>query len=166
MSVIRGDGQATFSFFPATADGGATVTSFTVTCNTSPPTTPITISGPSSPLTMFGLTNGVNYICSVTATNSIGTSLPSSSVFFSPAVPVTLASAASRKNHAGIDRDLPIDTSQLIGGAVTVEPRAIGSSYSIVFNFSAPVTSAGTATCTDGVTSTPASAAWWAAPSS
>ena len=34
--------------------------------------------------------------------------------------------------------DLPLDAAQPIGGAITVEPRTIGTGHRIVFQFSAP----------------------------
>ncbi|MBL0122653.1 MAG: hypothetical protein IPP88_07930 [Betaproteobacteria bacterium] len=46
-----------------------------------------------------------------------------------------IAQSAWRNLH-----DLPIDTSQNIGGAVTVESRAIGAGHQIVFQFDVPVT--------------------------
>lgn len=65
-----------------------------------------------------------------------------------PSIPSLLA-VFSRKVHGAAGTfDIPIDIAQAIGGAVTVEPRAIGSGHTIVFSFDAPVTVAGAASAT------------------
>ncbi len=53
---------------------------------------------------------------------------------------LTLTAVQSRKVHGGNAYELTIDTAQNIGGAVTVESRAIGGGHQIVFQFDAPVT--------------------------
>lgn len=62
----------------------------------------------------------------------------------------SLVSVQSRKTlgSAGIF-NLPVDTNVSISGAVTVEPRAMGSSHTIVFHFDGPVTSVGGVTAKD-----------------
>ncbi len=62
----------------------------------------------------------------------------------------TLTGAQSRKAHSpgNVDYNLPIDISQAISGAVTFEPRPIGSGHNIVFQFDGPITQAGTASST------------------
>lgn len=59
---------------------------------------------------------------------------------------ITLTTVQSRKAHgvAGTNFDLPIDTTQSISGAVTVESRAIGAGHRIVFQFDLPVATHGT----------------------
>src|SRR6185436_2807915 len=61
-------------------DGGANITSYSVTCNPGNHTA----SGGASPITVGGLTNFSQYACSVVAINSAGTSLPSSTVNVTP----------------------------------------------------------------------------------
>lgn len=58
----------------------------------------------------------------------------------------TLTAVQSRKAHGSppTDYNLPVDTTQDIGDAVTVEPRAIGPGHKIVFQFDGPVTVVGT----------------------
>ncbi|MDR1136266.1 MAG: fibronectin type III domain-containing protein, partial [Clostridiales Family XIII bacterium] len=71
-----GDKSAVVSFAPPSAeggDGGRPITSYTVTASPGG----ITVSGIESPLTVVGLTNGVPYTFTVTATNEIGESSPS-----------------------------------------------------------------------------------------
>ncbi|WP_028986309.1 fibronectin type III domain-containing protein [Thermicanus aegyptius] len=72
-SVTPGNKQATVSFNAPVNDGGRTITSYTVTASPGN----ITRTGTSSPIAVTGLTNGISYTFTVTATNEIGTSHPS-----------------------------------------------------------------------------------------
>jgi len=63
--------------------GSSTISSYTATCTDG--TTQYTGTSSTSRITVSGLTNGVGYSCSVTATNAAGTSAPSASS--SPIVP-------------------------------------------------------------------------------
>ena len=56
-------------------DGGSPVTSFTAACKSG--ATTVIASSSTSPITLSGLTNGVSYVCSVTAANALGTSVAS-----------------------------------------------------------------------------------------
>jgi hypothetical protein len=71
--AVAGNAQATISFTPPTNDGGAAITSYTVTSGPGG----ITATGTGSPIVVTGLVNGTTYTFTVTATNSVGTSLPS-----------------------------------------------------------------------------------------
>lgn len=72
-------GQATVSFTRPASDGGAAITSYTVTATdvTTPANGGQTATGSGSPITVTGLTNGDSYTFTVTATNSVGTGQPS-----------------------------------------------------------------------------------------
>ncbi|HXZ49785.1 MAG TPA: IPTL-CTERM sorting domain-containing protein [Usitatibacter sp.] len=72
VTATPGDTQATVSFSAPASDGGRPITSYTATCGTQ------TASAASSPIVVAGLVNGTAVDCTVTATNSIGTSDPSS----------------------------------------------------------------------------------------
>ncbi|MEP7154482.1 MAG: hypothetical protein ABI905_01820 [Betaproteobacteria bacterium] len=62
-----------------------------------------------------------------------------------------LQAVRSRKTHgAAGDFALVIDTLQLISGAPTVEPRAIGAGHVIVFEYDSAITSTGTLTAING----------------
>jgi len=79
MIATADNGQATVSFTAPASNGGSAITSFTVT--SSPGN--ITATGTASPITVTGLTNGIAYTFTVTATNANGTgaaSSPSNSV--------------------------------------------------------------------------------------
>jgi len=65
---------------------------------------------------------------------------------------LALVAVQSRKTHAAAgDFDIPITTGVPIGGAVTVESRAIGAGHRIVFQFNIPITATGTATAIDSM---------------
>ena len=143
------NGQASVSFSPPTSDGGAPITSYKLTC--APGT--ITATGTSSPLTVTGLSAGVTYSCSVTASNSAGEGPASSAVNVMPlstAAPVTLAAVVSRKTHGSAGSfDLTLDSTIGLSGAVSTEPRTIGAGHQIVFRFTGPVTQAGVVSAID-----------------
>jgi predicted RNA-binding protein with TRAM domain len=86
-AITAGDGQATVNFAAPDADGGAAITSYTVTAadSTTPANGGETATGSGSPVTVSGLTNGDTYTFTVTATNDKGTG-PASAVS-TPVVP-------------------------------------------------------------------------------
>jgi mono/diheme cytochrome c family protein len=79
-TATGGNGQATVNFTAPTNNGGSAITGYTATC------TPGSISanGSASPIVVSGLTNNVQYSCSVTAQNGIGTSAASATVSVTP----------------------------------------------------------------------------------
>jgi uncharacterized protein (DUF1800 family) len=83
-----------------------------------------------------------------------GTSLLAILMSFSASA-LTLTGAQSRKAHGSAGTfALPLDRTAATGGAVTVEPRIIGNGHTIVFQFDAPISSAGAVSAVD-VTGTP-----------
>jgi len=86
VSVTAGNAQATVSFTAPSSNGGASITSYTVTSSGGQ-----TASGSASPITVTGLANGTSYTFTVKATNSAGTgsvSVASSAV--TPVAPVVI----------------------------------------------------------------------------
>ncbi|MBL8513103.1 MAG: putative Ig domain-containing protein, partial [Betaproteobacteria bacterium] len=99
-SGAGGSGQATVSFVAPSFNGGAPITLYTASCAASGQTTR-TASAASSPILVTGMTNGVTYACTVTATNSSGfVSAASTSAFV---VPRTVPDAPTGVSAAPID---------------------------------------------------------------
>jgi len=159
-AIVSGNAQASVSFAAPATTGASPITGYTVTCNPGA----ITATGAASPIVVTGLTNGILYTCSMTATNSAGTGPASANVNVTPsaAAPLTLVSVVSRKTHGASGAfDVTVDTTQPIGGTITVEPRQIGAGHSLVFLFNGAITATGTASMVDALaapvgTATPA----------
>ena len=80
VTATAGNTQATVTWTAPADDGGSSITSYTVTpIGPGGPLTPVTVTAPTTTATVTGLTNGVSYTFSVTATNAYGTSTPVSS---------------------------------------------------------------------------------------
>ena len=101
LQTSVGSGNAVISWSAPASDGGAVVTSYTATASPGGATCTAT----STSCTITGLTNGTTYSVTVTASNSAGTSDPSTAVSVTPAVGAT----ASRTTLAatGINVTLP-----------------------------------------------------------
>ena len=91
LSGVSGNTQAVISFAAPTSNGGATITSYTLTATPVSGGSAVTASGSTTPITVTGLTNGTSYTFSATATNSVGTSSSSSaSSAVTPILPVAI----------------------------------------------------------------------------
>ncbi|MDX2218400.1 MAG: putative Ig domain-containing protein, partial [Burkholderiales bacterium] len=80
--AVPGAGSAEVSFIAPANNGGSPITEYTVTCNPGN----ITATGAASPITVTGLTNNVQYTCSVRANNAVGSSAASATVNVTPFV--------------------------------------------------------------------------------
>ena len=146
---IAGSGSATLSFTPPASDGGLPIDAFTATCTAmNLPTRTVSVAGTATSVAVTGLTGFAQYSCSVIAVNGAGNSPASNSVTVVPSnAPLTLLDVFSRKIHgAAGTHNLLLDKTVSISGAVTVEPRVIGSGHSIVFQFNNPIGQPGTVT--------------------
>ena len=150
--AVGGPGSATLTFNPPTSNGGLPIASYTATCTaTSLPVRTSTASGNVTSIDITGMTGNSSYVCSLSATNSAGTGPESGGYGVTPGVaPLELLNVFSRKTHGAASTfDLLLDRSALVSGAVTIEPRAIGSGHRIVFQFNNPIFQPGSVTVTD-----------------
>lgn len=129
--ATAGNGNASVSFLPPASNGGAAITSFGATCAAG--ATSQTATGAGSPITVTGLTNGLSYSCTVTATNSAGTSAASAAAQVTPTTGApdapSIQSATAANNSAVITFQAPASSGSsaitgytancLTGGATT-----------------------------------------------
>jgi hypothetical protein len=128
--ATAGNAQASVSFTAPASNGGATITSYTVTSSPGG----ITTTGGSSPITITGLTNGTAYTFTVAAINSAGTgaaSAASASVTprTVPGAP-TNVSAVAGNGQATVSFDAPLSDggAAISGYTVTSSPGGVTAS--------------------------------------
>ncbi len=146
-TATAGNALAVIAFIAPASNGGSAITGYTATCGA------VSVMGTTSPIAVTGLMNGAMYSCSVTATNAIGTSMPSGTLNVTPSAmaPLTPVAVVSRKTHGAAGTfDLPLDTVPIITGLVTTEPRFMGPSHLIVFRFNHLITLTGAVNAVDG----------------
>lgn len=148
-SAVPGRGLAVISFTSPANNGGSGITAYTATCSPGG----ITATASASPIVVSGLTNGTSYSCTVSATNAIGTSSPSTAAIVTPEnnVPLALVRLESRKTHGNAGTyNLPLKPSAANTGDITIEPRAIGAGHQVVFVFNDSITAIGSVSAIDG----------------
>ena len=154
-TATPGNAQATIAFTPPASNGGSPITGYTATCNPGA----LSANGAASPLTVTGLTNGLTYSCSVTATNAVGTSAPSASVNVTPVAPAPAFSASattfvfSSQSVATTSTALTLTITNTGTAVLTLSAPTISGPFAVSANNCASVVP--TATCAISVTFTP-----------
>lgn len=134
-SATAGNGSISLSFTAPANNGGSAITGYTATCSPGGSTA----SGAASPLVVTGLTNGIGYTCTVTATNSFGASPASgasnSATPFAPATSFTFTgpSGGALNTASGAFTVTPNAT---YTGTITVTPSGGGLATPVVLTFS------------------------------
>lgn len=97
VKATPGNAQATVTFTPPASNGGSSITSYTATAYPDGKTA----TKDSIPITVTGLTNGTSYTFTVTATNPVGTSAPSTpSDSVKPGTPSTPTAVNAKAGNA------------------------------------------------------------------
>jgi hypothetical protein len=109
LSVSGSDTQAIVYFSEPLDNGGDTITQYTVTSSPEG----ITVSGLSSPITINGLTNGISYRFTMTATNSVGTGTASAQSL--PITPFGIIPENGSQAAALANAKPEVDTSYIAG---------------------------------------------------
>jgi len=130
VTATAGDTQASVAFTAPASDGGAAITSYTVTDNSGE----IIATGSASPITVTGLTNGTEYTFTVTATNSVGTSSASAtSNAVTPKAPQTITFFNPGAQNFGTSpwitatstSHLPVTFTSETEGVCTITPEGV-----------------------------------------
>jgi len=77
VRLFAGKDRLTLEFTPPTADGGLNSVVYSATCSPAGGGAPVTTQGSASPLKFTGLAPNTSYSCSLSATNSAGSSTAS-----------------------------------------------------------------------------------------
>ncbi|MBI2319566.1 MAG: fibronectin type III domain-containing protein, partial [Betaproteobacteria bacterium] len=139
-SVAPGNASASLQFSVPAANGAA-IAGYAASCETGG--SPVTATGSASPITVSGLTNGAAYSCTLTATNTAGTSVPSTAVTTTPrTVPgaPTIGSVTFEAGQASVSFAPPSDDG---GSAITGYTVTSNPDNRVGFGTSSPITVSG-----------------------
>ena len=120
------DGTATVTWSAPSWNGGAAVTGYTVTAVPSDGTLSTVTQSCTSPCTVSGLTNGITYTVSVTATNSVGTGPASSSATVIPYPASIMTTARMRLWLDGADTSTMYQASSCTGSLAVASGDPVG----------------------------------------
>ena len=124
--ATAGNGQALVAFSAPSSNGGAAISSYTVTSSPGG----FAGTGSASPIVVAGLTNGTSYTFTVTATNSIGTgSTSSASNSVTPVAPLQVPIAGNVSASVAANSSANSITLALSGGAAASVALATGPAH-------------------------------------
>jgi len=123
VSVTPGDSNAVVSFLIPVSNGGSSIIGYTITATPVAGGKSVTASGVSSPVTVTGLTNGIAYTFTATATNSNGSSIAS------------LTSSAVTPVANIVITTQPVSQNVSLGSSATFSVSANGASLSYQWTF-------------------------------
>ena len=124
-SAMLGNAQATVSWSPPATSGPSRVLTYTVTATPPSSSGPVTVPGNTLTATVPGLTNGVSYTFSITATNSFGTGPAATTSAITPNAPATTPTGATCTQAATAYSCQFTLTSPLApGGTITLTPAS------------------------------------------
>ena len=132
-SVTAGSHQISVAFIAPGSTGGSAIIGFTATCGSS------AVSGSASPIIVTSLTNGAAYTCTVTASNTNGTSAASSAS--SSVTPTAPATGYSLTGPSGgslntASTNFTVTPNGLYTGTITITPSGGTLSTPVVLTFS------------------------------
>jgi len=129
VSVDAGNATATVKFNAPTDNGGATISSYAVSCSSSRETK--TATGTASPITVTNLENDTSYACSITATSSVGTSRASAEVLVSPFVNtnpvISTSGVACDYNHDAFNNSPSVNLMSIANWSCGAQGRVLAA---------------------------------------
>ena len=120
LVATAGDGEATITFDAPLSDGGSTITSYSIISDPVTTTFNLVSPGSSNSIPFTGLTNGIDYTFTVTATNAVGYGPGATSNEITPQAEYTCAIAAPVLGN-GNDGDVIVIASAITWG---IQPDA------------------------------------------
>lgn len=123
VTATAGNGSASIAFSAPASNGGAAISGYSASCSSAAGSR--SASGSTSPIVVSGLSNGTTYSCSVSASNSVGSSAASSSVSVTPSAGSSATSGFTLSSSIGVE-----------GGTLPVEHTCDGPGSSPALSWS------------------------------